>query len=82
MVKPMKASDVLKKFGDVNIPEKTLIALGIEEEDHLIDAKEVSRITGFKDGYGIIRQLKKEHCLSYDGARIALSIVKEKYGLK
>jgi hypothetical protein len=78
----MKVSDVLKKFGDVNIPERTLIALGIEEEDHMIDAKEVSRITGFKDGYGIIRQLKKEHCLSYDGARIALSIVKEKYGLK
>jgi hypothetical protein len=78
----MKVSDVLKKFGDVNIPDRTLIALGIEEEDRMIDAKEVSRITGFKDGYGIIRQLKKEHCLSYDGARIALSIVKEKYGLK
>ena len=82
----MKASEILEKFGDVNIPERTLIALGIEEEDHLIDAKEVSRITGFKDGYGIIRQLKKElkekRGITYEGARIALSAVKEKYGLK
>ena len=78
----MKVSEILEKFGDVNIPERTLIALGIEEEDHMIDAKEVSRITGFKDGYGIIRQLKRERGLSYDGARIPLSAVKEKYGLK
>ena len=77
----VKASDIITMFGDVDIPNKYLIAIGLIEDDHLIGPDEVSSITGIKDGYAVIRKLKAKYNLNYDEARIPLSIVKKHYHL-
>lgn len=77
----MKVSDIIAMFGDVDIPNKYLIDLGLIEEDRLIDAKEVEKLTGIKNPYAVINKLKAAYKLSYDESRIPLSVLKEHYHL-
>lgn len=77
----MKVSEILKTVGDADIPDSVLIGLGLIERDHLIGPDEVSSLTGIRDGYTVIRKLKAKYRLSYDEARIPLSIVKKHYHL-
>lgn len=77
----MKVSDIITMFGDVDIPNKYLIDLGLIEEDRLIDAKEVKKLTGIKNPYAVINKLKATYKLGYDEKRIPLSVIKKHYHL-
>jgi hypothetical protein len=78
----MKISKILETIGDADIPESILVGLGLVERDHLIDANEVTNLTGIKNGYQVISRLKLKYGLDYDEAKIPLSILKKHYHLK
>lgn len=78
----MKVSEIMSEIGNIDIPDSVLIGLGLIERDHLIGPDEVSSLTGIKDGYAVIRKLKAKYRLSYDEAKIPLSILKKHYHLK
>ena len=52
----MKVSKILDTIGDADIPESILVGLGLIERDRLVDANEVSMITGIKNGYRELSQ--------------------------
>ena len=76
----MTVQEILDVYGNVVIPDRVLIQLGIKEEDVLLSAKEVKEITHSSQPYEVIERLKKKHGLTYPEKKIAKSIIRKEYG--
>lgn len=76
----MTVQEILDNYGNVVIPDRVLIQLGIKEEDVLLNAKEVKEITRSSQPYEVIERLKKKNGLTYPEKKIARSIIRKEYG--
>ena len=78
----MTVQEILDTYGNIVIPNRILIQLGIKEEDVLLNAEEVKKFTRFSQPYVVIERLKKQYGFSYPEKRISKSILAKDYGLK
>ena len=78
----MTVQEILDTYGNVVIPNRILIQLGIKEEDVMLNAEEVKMLTHSSQPYVVIERLKKKYGFSYPEKRISKSILAKEYGLK
>ena len=78
----MKLTEIIEKYGNIDVPDRFLVLMGLKDEDMLIDAEEFTRLTGYKSPYQMIDRIKRENGLRYDGARLPKSLVKRIYHLE
>lgn len=78
----MTVQEILDTYGNIVIPNRILIQLGIKEEDVLLNAEEVKKFIRSSQPYVVIDRLKKEYGFSYPEKRISKSILVKEYGLK
>ena len=78
----MTVQEILDTYGNVVIPNRILIQLGIKEEDVMLNAEEVKMLTHSSQPYVVIDRLKKKYGFSYPEKRISKSILAKEYGLK
>ena len=78
----MKVQEILDTYGNIVIPNRILIQLGIKEEDVMLNAEEVKKLVHSSQPYVVIDRLKKQYGFSYPEKRISKSILAKEYGLK
>ena len=78
----MKVQEILDTYGNIVIPNRILIQLGIKEEDVMLNAEEVKKKVHTSQPYAVIDRLKKQYGFSYPEKRISKSILSKEYGLK
>ena len=78
----MTVQEILDTYGNIVIPNRILIQLGIKEEDVMLNAEEVKMLTHSSQPYVVIERLKKKYGFSYPEKRISKSILAKEYGLK
>jgi len=78
----MTVQEILDTYGNIVIPNRILIQLGIKEEDVMLNAEEVKMLTHSSQPYVVIDRLKKKYGFSYPEKRISKSILAKEYGLK
>ena len=78
----MKVQEILDTYGNIVIPNRILIQLGIKEEDVMLNAEEVKKKVHTSQPYAVIDRLKKQYGFSYPEKRISKSILAKEYGLK
>lgn len=78
----MTVQEILDTYGNIVIPNRILIQLGIKEEDVMLNAEEVKTLTHSSQPYVVIDRLKKKYGFSYPEKRISKSILAKEYGLK
>ena len=78
----MTVQEILDTYGNIVIPNRILIQLGIKEEDVMLNAEEVKMLTHSSQPYAVIDRLKKQYGFSYPEKRISKSILSKEYGLK
>ena len=78
----MTVQEILDTYGNIVIPNRILIQLGIKEEDVMLNAEEVKKLTHSSQPYVVIDRLKKKYGFSYPEKRISKSILAKEYGLK
>lgn len=78
----MTVQEILDTYGNIVIPNRILIQLGIKEEDVMLNAEEVKKKVHTSQPYAVIDRLKKQYGFSYPEKRISKSILAKEYGLK
>ena len=78
----MTVQEISDTYGNIVIPNRILIQLGIKEEDVMLNAEEVKMLTHSSQPYVVIDRLKKKYGFSYPEKRISKSILAKEYGLK
>ena len=78
----MTVQEILDTYGNIVIPNRILIQLGIKEEDVMLNAEEVKEKVHTSQPYAVIDRLKKQYGFSYPEKRISKSILAKEYGLK
>ena len=78
----MTVQEILDTYGNIVIPNRILIQLGIKEEDVMLNAEEVKKLVHSSQPYVVIDRLKKKYGFSYPEKRISKSILSKEYGLK
>lgn len=78
----MTVQEILDTYGNIVIPNRILIQLGIKEEDVMLNAEEVKKLVHSSQPYVVIDRLKKKYGFSYPEKRISKSILAKEYGLK
>lgn len=78
----MTVQEILDTYGNIVIPNRILIQLGIKEEDMMLNAEEVKKLVHSSQPYVVIDRLKKKYGFSYPEKRISKSILAKEYGLK
>lgn len=78
----MTVQEILDTYGNIVIPNRILIQLGIKEEDVMLNAEEVKEKIHSSQPYVVIDRLKKKYGFSYPEKRISKSILAKEYGLK
>lgn len=59
----MTVQEILDTYGNIVIPNRILIQLGIKEEDVMLDAEEVKKFVRSSQPYVVIDRLKKERLI-------------------